>query len=401
MTKWLPILLLLAVSVSASEFWGTTTEAGNQLTSDGAWEGGRFFCPVSGALDSIGFFLRVTGLHDSRVAIYNADHTFLDSSYIRSVDDDTAWFWFDPVNNATVTAGNSYWIVVWSQVVPNDVHSMWNASGGDSTCLKSLTFAGVAWPQSMDTVSAMTKYVDRLMSIRVAVTPSGFYAVGQAPNYIGADAYTKGSADSATNYSTSNPLYFSCYNVTTGSKSVVVENLAMNQYIAGKTVDSAKLSIVLSMAENNGGDSVFSIAKLLRNTTMSQVDYNEYVTGSSWTAVGGTGAGTDYASTDSITIEGGDSAYAAGDTVTLNATDWVTAWAADTTTNNGAIWFGVTGSGYTVYGIYSNEEAVRLRRPIWKVWARAASTGPVNYRVGPGGSGVRTSPDGSSKRSTP
>ena len=190
--------------------------------------------------------------------------------------------------------------------------------------------------------------------------------------------------DSTVNLSSSLVDYTSAY--PTSSRTAILIRWAdsLNEVIAGQTIDSAYLILTLNMLERDG-DSAFFIARPLVHWAYNTASFLNYATGSAWNTPGCHGAGTDYATGDTVHFkfgDFGDAAWAAEDTLKIPITDFVQVWADDSTDNEGLVILGR--GGYCVMGVYSGDHTTDTKRPKIKVYwdgGPATVSPPVSVSV--------------------
>lgn len=180
--------------------------------------------------------------------------------------------------------------------------------------------------------------------------------------------------DSTVNYSSSLGDYVSSFSGSSRPAILIRWADSLNAIISGKTIDSAYLRVVLTGIERDN-DSAYFIARPLVHWGYNTATFLNYATGSAWNTAGCNGAGTDYATTDSVQFTFGafgDASWANDDTIRIPITDFVQVWADDTTDNEGLVIKGR--GGYCVLGIYSADHTTAARRPEIQVYY---SSGPV------------------------
>lgn len=159
---------------------------------------------------------------------------------------------------------------------------------------------------------------------------------------------------------------------------------SLNGVIVGMTIDSAFLDVVLGgIEQQQGGDSTFVLARLLEFWHIDTASIMYRRDGVAWSLSGARGAGTDYSITDSLhfrfgyvwngtSFADGANEWSMGDTITFPITDFVSAWAADTSTNYGIKFSGV--SGYERFAAYTGLNVTEALRPTIRVYYTEGGT---------------------------
>jgi flagellin-like protein len=121
------------IDVSDPTTFGYASTSSSTDSIENYIRGSSFSCPESGTLQSITAYIYASTTYNMKAAIYNdGTNTKVAETAERSVSSGTRWVTFTFTTSPSVTAGNSYVLVVWSQSRSSESANLYYHSGGST-----------------------------------------------------------------------------------------------------------------------------------------------------------------------------------------------------------------------------------------------------------------------------